>query len=786
MDGPTPSASVSSTASTEWDPLQVAARQVLEKPSTGCLRRIGIELSSLRAEPLPGISVFADENFSTLIHALVEGPEETPYEGGMFHFVLYVKSNYPHDPPLVRMMTTGHGSVRFNPQFYTSGKVCLSILNTWPGPGWNPAFSLRVVLLQLQALMNKSPALNEPGVMIMSNPDEYNAFLRHESLRIAVLGIFECSKERVASEEAKVEQEEMHPATPDPSAKGLHVEMPMEMALEVIGKVKSAAANLEARCRNCTTDTPDGFLLPGVPRGVRAEYSAMAQHFRQIHAPEESNGTNGGLVTEEEEPPECRICGGGTEDGELIQPCGCSGSIANVHRACAVEWIRRNNSPQCPICGQSYSDPHLRATGMVRRYKKRCQDFGRFACGAGILLACVLLNLSAGARLLPVEIAPWELNKWHVQPAPKRPQAEQYRKALMQMLNQWVLDHPAASSSTTPEEAVFWEPDDANVEDYELSPPYRLRGRWLLPAMRLQERWQQPLVEEFVFHPLTPWSSRTLPVPVRFEAMVRHLQQRRFQQMRPMALKKVMNHWQAQTASEQVRRQPTKKSTRSIDQQEPLSLEGRGRGHIGPAASFRCRLRSMVEPAPAVTVRLRPPYAAEVAVLLVLFSWLALGVRSFFWMLMSCHLCSRWFPFPVVAAAAVLANLLRYQVKRRLARLQMMRTRSQLEGDVLLLLLLLLGASCAGKGQGGLLQVLQQLRQVENLPPPPQELNAHPSIGIISWIMLVFVALLTMGTVAKRPQDAEGADPWAPVRHGSVWAVTGALLCLAAVAPILT
>lgn len=50
----------------------------------------------------------------------------------------------------------------------------------------------------------------------------------------------------------------------------------------------------EARCRNCTTDTPDGFLLPGVPRGVRAEYSAMAQHFRQIHAPEESNGTNGG------------------------------------------------------------------------------------------------------------------------------------------------------------------------------------------------------------------------------------------------------------------------------------------------------------------------------------------------------------------------------------------------------------------------------------------------------------------------------------------------------------
>lgn len=42
----------------------------------------------------------------------------------------------------------------------------------------------------------------------LKNNEEYNAFLRHESLRIAVLGIFECSKERVASEEAKVEQED--------------------------------------------------------------------------------------------------------------------------------------------------------------------------------------------------------------------------------------------------------------------------------------------------------------------------------------------------------------------------------------------------------------------------------------------------------------------------------------------------------------------------------------------------------------------------------------------------
>ena len=38
----------------------------------------GIELNSLRQESLPGIHVFADEKFSCLVHALVEGPEDRP------------------------------------------------------------------------------------------------------------------------------------------------------------------------------------------------------------------------------------------------------------------------------------------------------------------------------------------------------------------------------------------------------------------------------------------------------------------------------------------------------------------------------------------------------------------------------------------------------------------------------------------------------------------------------------------------------------------------------------
>ncbi|XP_008484149.1 probable ubiquitin-conjugating enzyme protein 17 [Diaphorina citri] len=41
---------------------------------------------------------------------------------------------------MINLATTGRHSVRFNPNLYNDGKVCLSILNTWhgrPEEKWN-------------------------------------------------------------------------------------------------------------------------------------------------------------------------------------------------------------------------------------------------------------------------------------------------------------------------------------------------------------------------------------------------------------------------------------------------------------------------------------------------------------------------------------------------------------------------------------------------------------------------------------------------------------------------
>ena len=58
----------------------------------------------------------------------------------------------------VNLATTGGGSVRFNPNLYNSGKVCLSILGTWSagsqGEGWNAGLSTFLqVAISIQSLV---------------------------------------------------------------------------------------------------------------------------------------------------------------------------------------------------------------------------------------------------------------------------------------------------------------------------------------------------------------------------------------------------------------------------------------------------------------------------------------------------------------------------------------------------------------------------------------------------------------------------------------------------------
>ncbi|CAN9505335.1 unnamed protein product [Ophioblennius macclurei] len=173
------------TLSTDWDN---------EKASQQCILRIKRDIMSIYKEPPPGMFVVPDPQDMTKIHALITGPFDTPYEGGFFLFLFRCPPDYPIHPPRVKLITTGHNTVRFNPNFYRNGKVCLSILGTWTGPAWSPAQSISSVLISIQSLMTENPYHNEPGFEQERHPGDsknYNECIRHETMRVAVCDMLE-------------------------------------------------------------------------------------------------------------------------------------------------------------------------------------------------------------------------------------------------------------------------------------------------------------------------------------------------------------------------------------------------------------------------------------------------------------------------------------------------------------------------------------------------------------------------------------------------------------------
>jgi len=125
-------------------------------------------------------------------YAMIIGPTNTPYFGGYYIFKILYPKNYPKKPPHVVMLTTDK-NVRFNPNLYQNGKVCLSILGTWSGPSWEECMNIRLVLLSIQSLMTDFPIRNEPGfedVKETSNKSiDYNNYITYYNYKIAIIDI---------------------------------------------------------------------------------------------------------------------------------------------------------------------------------------------------------------------------------------------------------------------------------------------------------------------------------------------------------------------------------------------------------------------------------------------------------------------------------------------------------------------------------------------------------------------------------------------------------------------
>ncbi|KAH0542786.1 hypothetical protein FGG08_002834 [Glutinoglossum americanum] len=144
----------------------------------GNARRIRKEHKILENSLPNGIFVRTWESRIDLLRVLIIGPRNTPYELAPFVLDFQFGSTFPASPPLTHFHSWTNGIGRINPNLYEDGKVCLSLLGTWPGQSKNEAWSstqssmLQVLVSLMGLVLVKEPFYNEAGFDILLGAEE--------------------------------------------------------------------------------------------------------------------------------------------------------------------------------------------------------------------------------------------------------------------------------------------------------------------------------------------------------------------------------------------------------------------------------------------------------------------------------------------------------------------------------------------------------------------------------------------------------------------------------------
>jgi ubiquitin-protein ligase len=156
--------------------------------------------NALPSEHTNSVFVRVEKTRVDMMKSLITGAIGTPYAHGCYEFDIFCENSYPNGPPKMNLMTTGGGQIRFNPNLYACGKVCLSLLGTWRGnatENWDAKLStILQVLLSTQAIiMSEEVYFNEPGfeneagtVDGEKRNEGYMNIVRYGNVKYAMLG----------------------------------------------------------------------------------------------------------------------------------------------------------------------------------------------------------------------------------------------------------------------------------------------------------------------------------------------------------------------------------------------------------------------------------------------------------------------------------------------------------------------------------------------------------------------------------------------------------------------
>jgi ubiquitin-conjugating enzyme E2 S len=135
------------------------------------ISRLMSEIRDLIRNPSEGVEyVDNEENSVSEIHAVLVGPEETPFYGGKFRLKLIISEEYPNVPPKGYFLTK-----IFHPNVANNGDICVNTLKK----DWSPQVTLKHILQVIRCLLiipfPESSLNDEAGKLFMESYDEYSA-----------------------------------------------------------------------------------------------------------------------------------------------------------------------------------------------------------------------------------------------------------------------------------------------------------------------------------------------------------------------------------------------------------------------------------------------------------------------------------------------------------------------------------------------------------------------------------------------------------------------------------
>jgi len=127
------------------------------------------EMRKLCNEAPDGIKVMINEDDVTDVSAEITGPDQTPFEGGVFKVKLVLPADYPNAPPKGYFLTR-----IYHPNISKAGEICVNTLKK----DWQSNLGIGHVLQVVRCLLiNPFPesALNEEaGKDFMEDYEEYS------------------------------------------------------------------------------------------------------------------------------------------------------------------------------------------------------------------------------------------------------------------------------------------------------------------------------------------------------------------------------------------------------------------------------------------------------------------------------------------------------------------------------------------------------------------------------------------------------------------------------------